>query len=116
MPQSGGSPSPATCRRVGSRTPGTSWESTQVGVVQGETGGGHCLPPCTHGAPEPGVNLFATALWDSGTQALLTMSQAVQELVPQVAAQKPDTCTRETVATCSRLEGERAGEVSMGPP
>lgn len=53
-------------------------------------------PPCNgpqmespDGAPEPGVNLLATALWDSGAQALLTVSQAVQELVPQAAAQSP---------------------------
>lgn len=57
---------------------------------------GIARPPCNgpqmespDGAPEPGVNLLATALWDSGAQALLTMSQAVQELVPQAAAQSP---------------------------
>lgn len=47
------------------------------------------------GAPEPGVNLLATALWDSGAQALLTVSQAVQELVPQAAAQSPAPAAEE---------------------
>lgn len=66
------------------------------------------------GPPEPGTNLFATALWDSGTQALLTISQAVEGLVPQVAAPKGrhQTCVQET---WSHPEGAGRGGVH-GPP
>lgn len=66
------------------------------------------------GPPEPGTNLFATALWDSGTQALLTISQAVEGLVPQVAAPKGrhQTCVQET---WSHPAGAGRGGVH-GPP
>lgn len=121
MSQSGGSPSPGTCRQVGSRTSGPSWESTQLGSSREKRAVGIACHPAlgprwSHqmGPPEPGANLFATALWDSGTQALLTIGQAVEELVPQVAAPKArhQTCVQET---WSRPEGAGRGGVHGRP-